>query len=169
MFEKYIRCLFKQFCDAKGLDVTNFSKSYSNDFVDWIIERKSLLYMYREYLASLDFDYSPDDVLEVGKGRYDSLSPIGINLVSSFAETIGKRNSKLYIDRGIPLIIQQDKIIIPSENILLTYNPYFESEILGWPLIHNVGERNISIGVFGEIIDADSSRKTKLLEELNFS
>jgi len=167
MFEKYLWCLFKQFGDAKGFDITNTSIMYSNDFVDWIVHRKSLLNMYRDYLEILGFDYPIDDVLEVGKGQYDSLSQTGISLVSSFAETTGKHNSVLYIDRGIPLILHQNGIIIPIEHILLTHNPYFESEILNWYLIHNTGEKNVSIGMFGKLEDEDSARKVKLLEDLS--
>ena len=39
-------------------------------------------------------------------------------------------------------------------NAELTHNPYFESEILGWYSIHNFGEKNISIGMFGKLDDA---------------
>ncbi len=167
MFEKYLRCLFKQFCDAKGLDMANISNMHSNDFVNWVAHRRSLLNMYKDYLEILGFDYPTYDVLEIGKGQYDSLFQQGISLASSFAETMGKNNSVLYIDRGIPLILQQNRITIPFEHILLTHNPYFESEILNWYLIHNAGEKNISIGMFGKLEDEDSTRKVKLLEELS--
>lgn len=167
MFKKYIWCLFKQFCEANGLDITNTNKIYSDEFADWIMRQKSLLNIYESYLKFLGFDSSVDDILEIGKGQYDSLSQQGIRVISPFAETMGKRNSTLYIDREIPLILHQNGIIIPMEHILMTYNPYFESDILNWNLIHNRGENNISIGMFGKLTDEDSERKVKVLENIS--
>ena len=167
MFKKYIWCLFKQFCEANGLDITNTNKIYSDEFADWIMRQKSLLNIYESYLKFLEFDNSVDDILEIGKGQYDSLSQQGIRVISPFAETMGKRNSTLYIDREIPLILHQNGIIIPMEHILMTYNPYFESDILNWNLIHNRGENNISIGMFGKLTDEDSERKVKVLENIS--
>lgn len=166
MFEKYLLCLFKQYCDARGLDVNNVINIYSNNFVDWLDKNKALLDDYIDYLNALGFDYIFDDVIEVGKGKYDSLAQYGVNLVSPFAETVGKFNSRLVINKDISLIIKENEITIPKEHILLTHNPYFESEIFGWNLIHNLGNKNISIGMFGNLDDEDISRKVRLLESL---
>ena len=165
--KNYLWCLYKQFCDAKGLDMVSTHKMSSKDFVDWIVQRKSLLNTYKTYLETLGFAYQTNNILEIGKGKYDSLFQQGISLVSPFAETIGKCNSILYIDRGTPLILQQNGIVIPIEHILLTHNPYFESEILNWYLIHNMGVKNISIGMFGNLTDEDSIKKVQLLEDLS--
>ena len=167
MFEKYLLCLFKQYCDARGLDINNMDNMYSNEFVDWIVQNKSLLGIYINYLNELGFDYPTDDVVEIGKGEYDSISHHGANVISSFAGTLGKNNSRLFVDRGIPLILKQNGIVIPKEHIILTHNPYFESEILGWYSIHNFGEKNISVGMFGKLDDEDTSKKVRLLEQLS--
>ncbi len=165
MFERYLLCLFKQYCYAKGLDINNTNYMYSNEFGDWIVQNKSLLNNYMGYLYTLGFDYLSDDIVEIGKGKYDSISKQGINLISIFAETLGKINSRLFVDRGIPLILNQNGIMIPGEHVILTHNPYFESEVLRWYSIHNFGEKNISIGMFGNLNDEDISRKVKLLEQ----
>lgn len=167
MFERYLLCLFKQYCYAKGLDINNTNYMYSNEFGDWIVQNKSLLNNYMGYLYTLGFDYLSDDIVEIGKGKYDSISKQGINLISIFAETLGKINSRLFVDRGIPLILNQNGIMIPEEHVILTHNPYFESEVLRWYSIHNFGEKNISIGMFGNLNDEDISRKVKLLEQLS--
>ena len=101
--------------------------------------------------------------MEIGKGKYDSISQHGVNLISMFAETLGKDNSRLLVDRGTPLIIRKNGIIVPREHILLTHNPYFESEIFVWHSIHNAGDKDISIGMFGKIDDEDALTKIKLL------
>ena len=93
MFERYLLCLFKQYCDARGLDINNMNNMYSNDFVDWIVQNRSLLSTYMDYLNALGFDYPVDDVVEVGKGQYDSISRNGVNLISIFAGTVGQLNS----------------------------------------------------------------------------
>lgn len=167
MFEKYLLCLFKQYCDAKGLDINNMNNMYSNEFVDWIIQNKSLLNNYMNYLSELGFDYPTGDIIEIGKGEYDSISQHGIKLISMFAGTLGRINSSIFVYRGIPLILKQNGIVIPKEHIILTHNPYIASEILGWYSIHNFGEKNISIGMFGKLDDKDISRKVKLLEQLS--
>ena len=166
MVEMYLLCLFKQYCDTRGLDINNMNNMYSNDFCDWIVQNKSLLSDYMDYLNVLGFGYPVDDVVEVGKGKYDSLSEYGVNVISSFAETVGKTNSRLFVDKGMPFIFRQDRIEMPKEHVILTHNPYFESEVLGWYLIHNMGDKNISVGMFGKLGDVDATRKVELLEKL---
>jgi len=167
MFERYLLCLFKQYCDARGLDINNMNNMYSNDFVNWIVQNKSLLSIYMHYLNALGFDYPVDDVVEVGKGQYDSIFKQGVNLISIFAGTVGQLNSRLFVYRGMPLVLRQSKIITPREHIILTHNPYFESEILSWYLIHNMGDKNISVGMFGKLSDEDTKVKLELLKQLS--
>ena len=167
MLKRYLLCLFKQYCDARGLDINNIDNIYSSEFVNWIVQNKILLDNYMNYLYTLGFDYFTDEIVEVGKGKYDSLSQYGITLVSIFAETLGKINSRLIVNKGVPLILGQNGVVIPKESIILTHNPYCESEILGWHSIHNMGDKNISIGMFGNIEDEDKSRKIELLEKLS--
>ena len=167
MLEMYLLCLFKQYCDARGLDINNMNNMYSSDFSDWIVQNKSLLSNYIDYLNTLGFGYPVGDVVEVGKGKYDSLSQYGVNVISTFAETVGKTNSRLFVDRGMPFILRQGRIEISKEHIILTHNPYFESEVLGWYLIHNMGDKNISVGMFGKLGDVDTTRKVELLEKLS--
>lgn len=167
MFERYLLCLFKQYCDARGLDINNMNNMYSNDFVDWIVQNRSLLSTYMDYLNALGFDYPVDDVVEVGKGQYDSISRNGVNLISIFAGTVGQLNSRLFVDKGMTLVLRQSRIITPREHIILTHNPYFESEILSWYLIHNMGDKNISVGMFGKLSDEDTKVKVELLKQLS--
>ena len=167
MFERYLLCLFKQYCDARGLDINNMNNMYSNDFVDWIVQNRSLLSTYMDYLNALGFDYPVDDVVEVGKGQYDSISRNGVNLISIFAGTVGQLNSRLFVDKGMPLVLRQSRIITPREHIILTHNPYFESEILSWYLIHNMGDKNIIVGMFGKLSDEDTKVKVELLKQLS--
>lgn len=167
MREKYLLCLFKQYCEASGLDMNSVDNMYSKDFIDWVIQNKNLLDNYMDYLCALGFNYQANDVAEIGKGEYDSISQRGVTVISEFAKTLGRTNSRMFIDIGIPLIFRKSEIVIPKEHIILTHNPYFESEILGWNHIHNSGSKNISIGMFGKLEDEDTSKKIKILEQLS--
>lgn len=167
MREKYLLCLFKQYCEASGLDMNSVDNMYSKDFIDWVIQNKNLLDNYMDYLYALGFNYQANDVAEIGKGEYDSISQCGVTVISEFAKTLGRTNSRMFIDRGIPLIFRQSEIVIPKEHIILTHNPYFESEIIEWNHIHNSGSKNISIGMFGKLENEDTSKKIKILEQLS--
>ena len=159
--KQYINILWEQFCNRKGIRLDN--KDYEDDFMNWIIENKLLLENYKKFLESIGIVLEEDDVLEIGKGKYDSLESPVIRSISPFK----KEKSYLVVEQGLPLIITRDNISIPQERLLLTHNPYFESEILSWHRIHNRGEKNISIGMFGKITDEDALRKYQLLEELS--
>ena len=167
MGKKYLLCLFKQYCIARNLEM-NENNFFSEDFYSWVAQNNRLLYEYFEYLGNIGFDYQNEDVIEIGKGRLDSLSKNGIKLISPFAETCGKSNSGLVvIGEGIPLIFKPNEAIVAKERILLTHNPYFESEILNWHLIHNRGDKNISIGMFGSLNDMDTYKKIDLLKKIS--
>lgn len=167
MFKNYLICMHKQYCEAKGLDFTKTINIHSNEFVDWIVKNRLLLNKYIDYLDAIGMNYSSDEILEIGKGRFDSLVKYGVSMVSMSADTIGKTNSSLFIDRGNPLILRDDRIIIPTEQVLLTHNPYFRSDMRDWYLIHNKGYKNISIGMFGNIDDENRKIKILLLEQLS--
>lgn len=163
MMKKYILCLYKQYCNATGWDLGN---SYAPEFVNWVCQNKILLDKYYSYLQEIGFAYSVDDVVEVGKGRYDSLAEYGIPVISEFAETLGQMNVPFLINEGLPFIVRKGKREIPQEHVLLTHNPYLETELNNWPTIHNNGVKNISIGIFGKIIDENVREKLRLLEQL---
>ena len=47
----------------------------------------------------------------------------------------------------------------------MTQNPYSPKHIMNWDEIHNKGEKEIILGVFGNIYDKDSENKIKELKE----
>ncbi len=160
--------LFKQFCEATGYsgDLNDASKEIETRFYQWIIQNSVLLHQYWKYLE-FNFQYSTNDVLEIGKSKFDSLREhcSDINVSSTFV--INNDESFLHINNGIPLIVNKDGIAIPREQILLTHNPYFESEISDWYLIHNKNQKDISIGMFGRLEDEDRKKKINLLRDLS--
>ena len=166
MSKDYISCLWKQFCEAKGYDPRIENTPLLNQFIKWIKENKSLLYDYRYYLEILGIDIEERNTLEVNKGKFDSLYDKSINTSSVFGDTIGKEKESLIIERGIPYILSNEGIRIPKEELILTHNPYFESEIEKFAYIHNRGEKDISIGMFGKVTDENVEKKLSILENV---
>ena len=165
---QYVQCLFKQYCESTGFKrkFAEISEEEISVFGHWVFKNYNLLFQYWTYLQS-EFHYSIKDVLEIGKGKYDSLWKL--KMLDSFLFNNGseEKNCHLYIDNGIPLIIRENKLVVPREHILLTHNPYFESEISYWYSIHNGNQKDISIGMFGSLEDEDRMKKINLLKELS--
>ena len=167
MQNEYIWCLWKQFCETKGISMSSDINYLYNDFINWTKERKSLLYDYRYYLEVLGIDIEDNDSLEINKGKYDSLYERGVNIASIYGETMKKEKKVFMIDRSFPVLLTKNGLEIPKEKLLFTYNPYFDSEITSWYKIHNKKEKDISIGMFGNINDENAKRKILLLKEIS--
>ena len=167
MFNRYIINLYKQYCDAKGI-FFEFSagENLSKDFIKWLILSEKLAIKYIEYLNSLDY-FNSSSIAEIGKGRYDSIASKEMAVISPYADTLQLPSSELFIIDGVPLIEQRGKIVLPQQQILLTHNPYDEMRIIDWSSVHNRGDYDISIGMFGSIYDEDFSKKVKLIEEIS--
>lgn len=167
MLNKYLLCLYKQYCSAKGIDckIENYHE-LSFEFTKWIAQNKLLSKEYFDYLVHLGV-LSCKKVIEVDKGRYDSIAQEEIKVVSRHASSLGLENKELILIGGVPLIEESGKLIIPDTDILLTHNPYFSESLTNWWRIHNAGEYDISIGMYGSIYDEDFNEKIKLIEQLS--
>ena len=53
-------------------------------------------------------------------------------------------------------------IMVTHDNSILDN----EMRIINWSRVHNLGDYDISIGMFGSIYDEDFSKKVKLIEEI---
>jgi hypothetical protein len=167
MLEKYISYLFKQYCDAKGLDISRVENVYSEDFMVWIKDNKELLEAYEEYLRICGINFEQEDLIEIGKGKYDSLMDHGVSIITPYASTMGKEYSRLMISEGTALEVRMYGISKIEGKVLLTHNPYFSHDVANWPMIHNRGINDISIGVFGSIQDEDYKKRIELLTKLS--
>lgn len=167
MFNRYLLNLYKQYCDARGVVCNPFDgKNLSYDFLEWITINKLMAKEYSDYLLYLGH-FESKTVAEVGKGRYDSIASEEMAIISPYADTFELPKRELFVIDGVPLIEQGGKIVLPEEQILLTHNPYDEMRIINWSRVHNLGEYDISIGMFGSIYDEDFLKKVKLIEEIS--
>ncbi len=164
---KYILNLYKQFCDARGiifnpLDINKFL----SEFGEWIYNNRKIINKYSSYLLTLGY-INEKEVMEVGKGKYDSLNLEGVEVISPYAETLNLENKELFVLEDYPLLKTTDGIRVIKSEVLLTHNPYDEMLIYNWPKIHNAQNYNISIGIYGNIYDNDYSKKIELIEKLS--
>ena len=60
---EYIKALFKQFCDAKGITVP--SPNLKKAFTDWVVENYKVFLKYQEYLWFLDENLQYRDIMEI--------------------------------------------------------------------------------------------------------
>lgn len=162
--KNYIIKLYKQYCDTYNIEF-NIKMINSKEFINWIVKNKKLLEKYKRYLINIGY-ISSKNTAEIGKGIYDSISEDNIEIISPYAETLGKQNSRLFIVTGIPIVKKQNKIIYPSQELLLTHNPYNE-ELSDWKDIHNNGIYDISVGVYGNIHDKNYKKKLYMIKELS--
>jgi len=167
MLNKYLLCLYKQYCSAKGIEckIENFHK-LSYEFTEWIAQNKLLSKEYLDYLIYLDV-LSSKRVIEVDKGRYDSIAEGKFEVVSRHASSLGLEDKELLLIGGVAVIETSKEIIVPDTDILLTHNPYFSESLTNWWRIHNDGQFDISIGMYGSIYDEDFNEKIKLIEQLS--
>ena len=167
MLNKYLLYLYYQYCKATGISVKlEDLKELNYEFLEWVARNKLISKEYLQYLVYLGV-LSEKSVLEIGKGRYDTISGENIEIVSPFASSLGKEDSDLLIIDSMPLIAERKRIIVPNVDILLTHNPYFPEILVNWDRIHNSGQYDISIGMYGSIHDKDWQEKIEVLEILS--
>lgn len=167
MFNRYLLNLYKQYCDARGLVYNPLEIKYlSHDFLEWITINKLTSKEYKDYLLHLGYIESKT-IAEVSKGRYDSIASKDMVIISPYASTLQMPKKELFVINGIPLIEQAGRITIPEQQVLLTHNPYDEMRIIDWSNIHNLGDYDISIGMFGSIYDEDFSKKIRMIKEIS--
>lgn len=165
--DKYILNLYKQFCDARGIICNPLEfYDYLNEFIEWTSNNKILTSKYKEFILALGYE-DGQKVLEIGKGRYDSLNLDNAEIISPYAETLGLENAELFMLGSYPLIKSTNGFISPKTDILLTFNPYEEMMIYNWVKIHNFQLYDISVGMYGNIHDNNFTEKIKLLEKMS--
>ena len=163
---RYIDNLYKQYCDANGIDYYSSNHDYdAKDFIDWIYKNKERAFTYKHFLIASGYD-DFDTSAEIGKGLYDSIVCRFMDVISPYADTLGLPNSRLIVNHGVPYIKNKNGIFIPHYSTLLTHNPFDEMSIKSWSDIHNSGNYNISIGMYGNIHDKDYAKKRNILEQI---
>ncbi len=167
MDSKYLECLFFQFCRAKGIIVNNKNKKIMSAFTNWLNEYKNLVIDYAKFVTNLGIDLKSHELAEVGKGRIDSIVSYPAKVISPHANSLGRESSSLLIIGNTPAISTSSGLITISDiNTFITHNPYNEKLISGWDELHNDGNHDILVGVFGKKNDKDEQAKLDMLNRL---
>lgn len=163
----YTAVLYKQFCETRGY-VCNFKEIITGsnelvlkEFKEWITSIPTEEYY--EYLEFLGY-HNLDGAVEINKGKYDTITNNkNMFVVSPFNYTLGIENSRLYISDGMIFVKKGNKLFVPEEKkILVTHNPYNDSNILKWSSIQKRGEHDISIGFYGLTSDENYKSRVEL-------
>lgn len=135
------------------------------DFIDWIVHNQERLAIYKDYLTYLGIDFN-SNIVELNKGKFDSISSDSNMIISPFGETLDREQSNLLFYDKTPIIISNSKIsTIPDIDLFITHNPYSIDYLAGMDKLHNIGY-NISFGVFGDTSDLDIKEKLKYIKYL---
>lgn len=177
--EKYLSLLIKQFKQAnniKNVDIN--SQAFMSEFSEWIILRQKAS---KNYLALLEYmklsKFADRDTAEIGKCKYDTIvKPFNTTIITphvSGLETLENErviNAEFVVMGEKPVLFganKNGKPISSSSNLtFMTQNPYTPVEIRNWEDLHNSGNYDIIVGVYGSIHDKDIESKLKQIKEL---
>ena len=148
------------------------------EFSEWIKSRHSISNNYLDLLEYMELSQiSYPDTVEVGKGQYDSIvKPFNTTIITPHIaglETLGNErviNSEFVVIGNTPVLFGNNRngkpIATSSALTFMTQNPYTPVEIRNWENLHNSGNHNIIVGVYGSIHDKDIETKIRQLESL---
>lgn len=170
--------LIDQFKSAKGLKhVDIYSKKFISEFAFWLKEMQKKGEEYINYLDILEFNFKDSSCAEFGKGEHDTLvKPFKTKIISPNAgEITGVSkdrliigNVKIYNGNACLLNKEKEVKVLPKAitHTYMTQNPYYFGNISGFENIHNCGNNNIIIGVYGNIHDKDRETKENQIKTI---
>lgn len=162
----YYHKLFSLFVKAKGIKRKELKQNrnlLTKEFYNWIPIYMEQSSEYRNYLINyMGLDLNDPYLMELDKGYIDSVIDKNAIMVSKYAFTKGNENSMLVFDDRDNIMLMKNKGIYSIDNIdtIMTHNPYSLEEIKRVEKTINNFNKEIILGVYGNINDYD--RKTKI-------
>ena len=178
--KEYLYYLAMQYEKATGVKCKDLiSVVYSKEFIDWLRKRRKMGEKYSNMLQEIGLlDLDDPYTVEVGKGFLDTLVKESSNaIITPYPKGFDIRIGKIIIspgfkvNYGVPTSVACDDVTeknITSNHQLtfMTQNPYTSAHIKNWEQLHNSGNSEIIVGVFGDIHDEDKEEKARQLEVL---
>ena len=172
--------LKKQFFSAMGSNVISDNyEGFDSEFLAWTKQRLNLLGDYICILEEMGYDFQGENTAEIAKSAYDSaVIPFETKIITPYTENFERATNELGGNRvesatfivldGSPLLLSTKNGDIKSldDNIdtIITHNPYDDRSIKNWDQLHNSGNYNITIGLYGNTYDRDISQKIAMLK-----
>ena len=169
--EQYLNKLIEQYKQATGSKNADIN---SKEFSEWVKERELTGIKYTLFLEYLKVRFKDNDCCEIGKGEYDSIiKPYDTLMITSATpvnevDPIRVIDGRLSILKGTPILIRHKNNCyfadyIPSDIIstYMTQNPFNDGDVANWEDLHNSGESNIVIGIYGKTYDLDRMDKIR--------
>lgn len=179
----YFNYLYDQFRRARGYENIDLnSMSFLNDFSSWLKEMQKHGETYIQFLNSIGLDIDHYDVAEIGKGKCDSIvQDLTTTIITPYPEGIDRHGfdycrlitARFKVYNGKPALLmkglskeQELDTLSPSMfRIFMTQNPYSNKQIAYWDELHNLSDKDIIVGVFGNVHDKDKEYKLEQIRE----
>ncbi len=165
----YFYHLIQQYRNTVGKEYIpdNFD-SLMNELYDWIRERKLSMDSYRLLLDCMDIEYNHSMTAEIGKGVYDSICyDKKTTLITPYIYKLDGSIRNNVIQSSIQISDISDNSCLSSLfsiDMIMTENPYNESNIKNWESIFNNSNMHAVVGVYGKNYDKDKTKKIRMLE-----
>lgn len=174
-----LEVLIEQYKRATGIKhVDQTSLSFLRDLLCWIEQRQKISKNYVTLLDNMQVNYNSEHCAEIGKTMYDSVVlPFDTTIITPYTTPADVKHPGRIIEADFKLVdatpmifkILNGKLVkrtIESDQIktYMTQNPYTSDEIKDWRFLHNCGDNNIIVGVFGNVYDQDIDEKLKMMK-----
>ena len=174
--------LIEQFKKAKNIKPKNvYSKTFIKEFSYWLKQMKIIGDDYINYLNYLNLNYDDSTCAEVGKGEYDTLVKSFDTKIISYnvgeitgvdKERLIKGNVKFENGNSYLSTMTNDHLINVKKisnlqvSTFMIQNPYSYKSLVGVADVHNSGNHNVILGVYGSLYDSDKYKKIEQLKLL---
>jgi len=176
----YLSLLISQFKSATGTRyIDEKSEKFIKEFSNWIKISQRVGFGYTDLLWDMDLRFNDESCAEVGKGVYDSVVAKNFltQIITPYPELLDRNvskitSSKFKVQDGIPTLSNFKSENKNSQNPLeqiktyMTQNPYDISCIHNWHQLHNNGNYNIIVGIYGKTYDEDINKKRNILKTI---
>jgi hypothetical protein len=178
-YERYIDNLTNQYIEATGEIFVDFgSRQFVEIFNYWLRERKEKGETYLKFLEYMGlYGFDDEQCAETDKGYYDTVvENCRTTIITPFSEVMENRMPGRKIVKGymsvideLPIFydgVRRDFISNNYINRYMTQNPYSPELIRGWGRLHDSGNVDIIVGVYGKNSDKDKEQKLLMLQKL---
>ena len=178
---KHVLIQFANATGIKGLTINNVihNSEIKSSLLRFIMDKKMASNRFIDFIYDMNADVLERTTAEVGKRECDSVTvPFDTTIISpyEYKEVEDKERiipARLVVWDEKPVIYfktstLRSMYILPEKRIetLMTSNPDTLTEIANWDGLHNSGNFNIMVGIYGYLYDKDKETKLQILKTI---